>query len=125
MRLRTHYEPDADTFSADAYSVPGDAYAIAYRVLGWETEPTADTEWDGIEERTGKVVAHMIGDDRLYVFDVDDLAPLDELAYCAECGQIGCAHDGRDRTEDFDDAAELARQRAEDELLPIQPEGHP
>ena len=24
-------------------------------------------------------------------------APLGELDYCASCGQIGCAHDGRDR----------------------------
>ena len=49
---RRHYEPDEETFGADAYTVEGYA-GIAWRVWGWETEPDEDTEWTGIEERTG------------------------------------------------------------------------
>lgn len=48
---RPHYEADEETFEADYYKharYPGNAF----RVLGWETAPTEDTEWSGIEERT-------------------------------------------------------------------------
>jgi hypothetical protein len=31
-------------------------------------------------------------------FKKSDLIPLDDLDYCAECGQVGCCHDGRDRS---------------------------
>lgn len=47
-------------------------------------------------ERTGQVVCVMVGDDAHWTFDPSDLAPLEESAYCHECGQIGCgwgAHD--------------------------------
>src|SRR5689334_6422415 len=67
MRTR-HYETDDETFSADAYTV--DHYdGIAWRVYGWETAPDEDTEWSGIEERTGRVVCVMVGDDRRFSFD--------------------------------------------------------
>ena len=95
--MRHHYELDS-LFAAKVYSVrttPG----IAFRVLGWETVPDEDTDWSGFESRTGQVLATMIGDDHRYRVDPDDLILLDDLAYCAECGQIGCAHDGRDREE--------------------------
>ena len=124
MNRRPNYEEDAATFPADAYTVAGWRAGIAFVVRGWETELVEDTDWSGYENRTGRVVVTMIGDDARHVVDVDDLTPLDELAYCASCGQIRCANDGRDRDEEDDDAAELARQRAEDERLPIQPEGH-
>lgn len=91
-----NYETDNDTFSADAYRV--DRYdGIAWSVYGWETEPDEDTEWTGIEERTGRVVAVMIGDDRRFSIDVDEIHAIDEDEYCHECGQIGCCHDGRER----------------------------
>jgi hypothetical protein len=76
-------------------SYPG----VGWSVLGWQTEPDQDTEWSGYEVRTGAVVCQMIGDDRHFAVDPDDLEPLDDLDYCAVCGQIGCAHDGRDRGE--------------------------
>src|SRR5215475_14924178 len=60
---RPHYEEDDATFTAEAYTVAGWGRGIAFSVLGWETEPTEDTEWDGIEERTGRVVCVMVGDD--------------------------------------------------------------
>lgn len=34
----------------------------------------------------------MIGDDRNFIVDPSDVSPLDEGAYCRECGQIGCRH---------------------------------
>ncbi len=49
-------------------------------------------------ENRSQVVAHMIGDDRDFTFDVEDMEPIDDLDYCASCGQIGCQHDGRDRS---------------------------
>src|SRR5262245_46079062 len=91
-----HYEIDETSFPADAYRVRGDN-GVAWRVLGWETQPDEDTEWSGYETRTGRVVCVMVGDDRRFTFDPEDIEPLDDLAYCASCGQIGCAHDGRER----------------------------
>ena len=70
---------------------------VAFYSHGEQTEPDEDTEWSGIENPTGKVVMTMVGDDHKYLVDPEDIEPLDELAYCAECGQIGCTHDGRER----------------------------
>jgi len=91
FRNRTNYERDDDSFPADAYQASG-WQGIAWSVLGWETEPTEETVWSGYEERTGKVVAIMIGDDRPFTFEPDDLTPIDETQYCHSCGQIGCPH---------------------------------
>ena len=96
---RIHFEEDDTTFAADAYRVAGFSGVACY-VLGWETEPTEDTEWDGIEERTGRVVVVMVGDDARHVVDEDDVTPLDRAAYCGECGQMGCTHDGYDRDDE-------------------------
>lgn len=96
--MRRNYDVDDKAFGADAYTF--EEYAgIGWRVLGWETEPDEDTEWTGIEERTGQIVAVMIGDDRHFTFDPEDAKPLAREAYCGECGQLGCCHDGLDRAE--------------------------
>ena len=97
MKRTPHYESDDVAFPDDAYTVKG-YRGVAWRAYGWETQPTEATEWDGLEARTGKVVCVMVGDDRRFVFDAEEIAPLDDLAYCASCGQVGCTHDGRDRT---------------------------
>lgn len=94
---RPNYEADDETFSAEAYRLDGDKYAVAWYILGWETEPDEDTEWSGYEQRTGRVVCVMVGDNARHTFDPDDMIPLDREAYCGECGQIGCAHDGLPR----------------------------
>lgn len=94
--MRKHYEEDDKTFNADAYRVSG-YDGIAWHVLGWETEPDEDTEWSGIENRTGNLVCMMVGDDRHFVFEPDEVAPLEREDYCGSCGQIGCTHDGYDR----------------------------
>ena len=96
MKRRRHYEEDEETFAAEAYAVDGYA-GIAWRVLGWETEPDEDTEWSGDEVRTGNVVARMVGDDRCFSFEPEDIHAIAREDYCGECGQVGCCADGLDR----------------------------
>jgi hypothetical protein len=88
------YEADDKAFPTPAYKVRGYG-GIAFHVLGWETEPDEDTEWTGIEVRTGRVLAVMVGDDHRHSVDEDDLTPLNEEDYCPGCGQIGCKCYGR------------------------------
>lgn len=94
---RRHYE-DATEYPADAYTVSGWGAGIAFYVLGWETEPDDDTEWSGQETRTGRLIVCMVGDDALHSVDPEDVSELAEDAYCHECGQVGCTHDGRERS---------------------------
>lgn len=89
---------DAAPEYPDAVQVKG-YRGIAFRILGWETEPDADTEWSGYEVRTGNLVARMVGDDRHHSVDPDDVVPLAREDYCGECGQVGCTHDGYDRAQ--------------------------
>ena len=84
-----------------AYKVAGHG-GVAWRVTGYaqetETDPIFDEdgEWIGedVWERDdeSRVVAHMIGDDSDWTFDVTDLTPLGDEEFCRECGQIGCGH---------------------------------
>jgi hypothetical protein len=90
--FRRHtYESDDKTFWSDAYAVKG-WRGIAFRVLGWQLEADEDTEWSGIYQRTGDVYVIMVGDDKVWTIDVDDLQPLSVEQFCSECGQIGCKH---------------------------------
>lgn len=73
-----------------AYAVEGSP-GIAWRVYALETAPDEDTEWTGIEEPTGRVLAHMIGDDRPHSFDPDELTAIADEDFCGCCGQVGCA----------------------------------
>ena len=60
-----------------------------------------DTIYDSVfveDINPNMVIAIMVGDDRKHEIDVDDLILIDEDDYCHECGQIGCTHDGRDRS---------------------------
>jgi hypothetical protein len=95
--MRKRYEADDTTFSADAYIVKG-WRGIAFYVLGWETEPDEDTEWSGCENRTGNVLVVMVGDDKRWSVEPDDITPIPREDYCGECGQVGCSHDGLDRS---------------------------
>jgi len=100
MRHRKNYERDDETFSADAYTVNLKwAAGVAWYVLGWETEPDEDTEWSGYENRTGRIICVMVGDDEHFAFDPEDVTPLEREAYCGECGQVGCGNDGYDCSE--------------------------
>ncbi len=105
---RPNYEEDNKAFPAGAYTVDG-YRGIAWHVYGWELEEVMeedfyDEETDTLhvgtefeERRTGKVVCVMVGDDRRFTFEPEDLTPLNEEDYCGSCGQIGCTHDGRSR----------------------------
>jgi hypothetical protein len=73
-----------------AYRADGWSDGIAWRAYAWQTEPDEDTEWSGYEVPTGRILAHMIGDDRPFEFDPDELTALEPGAYCVECGQVGC-----------------------------------
>lgn len=67
-------------------------------MIGWETSATEDTEWDGIYERTGRLVCVMIGDDRRFTFDPGEVHPIEREAFCGVCGQIGCGLMGLEAT---------------------------
>lgn len=90
---------DTDTFDFAATYVAEGYSGIAWRAEGWEEVADEDTVWAGYLARTGRILAHMVGDDRSFTFDPEDLQPIPEDDYCASCGQIGCTHDGRDRDE--------------------------
>jgi hypothetical protein len=101
-RRRPHFEPDAEAFPAEHYTV-SDYRGVAVYVLGWETEPDEETEWSGYENRTGRAVYVMVGDDRRLTCDPEDLAPLAEDGFCRGCGQTGCGHNvvELDEPDDF------------------------
>lgn len=90
-----------------AYQLKGEPRGFAWRIVGAELElrevwlDDGESTYPSMEHReSGRVVAHMVGDDYLTAFDRDELEPLGELDYCAVCGQVGCTHDGRDRSEE-------------------------
>lgn len=87
--MREHFEEDPERFNAPAYKVKGYP-GVAFYVHGWEIVPDEDTEWTGQEARTGNALATMVGDNRPFRFDPDDLEPLTEEDFCLGCGQIGC-----------------------------------
>jgi hypothetical protein len=80
------------------YTVDGFSDGIAFYLLGPVMTRDEDYYWTGIEEAHETLVrVVMVGDDRVFEVDRDDLTKLGELDYCAECGQVGCTADGRER----------------------------
>jgi len=63
------------------------------------TGQTWHTEEEPTDQRTGMIVARMIGDDRDFVLDAGDITPISREDYCGGCGQIGCSHDGYDHED--------------------------
>lgn len=80
--------------SDDRFQVEGYG-GIAWYCAGVETAPDEDTIWTGIEEPTGRVCMVMVGDDRVFSIDPEDVTPIADEDYCHVCGQIGCTGDGR------------------------------
>lgn len=95
--MRYHYETDEPDAYPDAVRIPSAGVAVAWHVLGWQTEPDEDTEWSGYETRTGRLVCVMVGDDAHHLYDPEDIKTLPREEYCGECGQMGCTHDGLER----------------------------
>jgi DMSO/TMAO reductase YedYZ molybdopterin-dependent catalytic subunit len=88
--MKKNYDAlEAGEYTADAHCVKG-WRGVAWHILGWETEPDSDTEWSGVENRTGRLVARMVGDDKHFSFDPQDVTPIEREEYCGACGQIGC-----------------------------------
>jgi hypothetical protein len=78
---------------SQAFTVNGWSDGIAWRCYGPVMVRDEDWEWSGIEEPHPNLVQMvMVGDDKIYEVDKDDIVPLDEDAYCHECGQVGCGH---------------------------------
>jgi len=97
---------DMDSFKGKTYS---DGRGIALAIVGRDTEEETEflvycDELDCghyydycFEETTsivftGKLIAVMIGDDRKFLVDFQDLTEIDEEEFCYGCGQIGCGH---------------------------------
>jgi hypothetical protein len=92
--------PKTDFDFDAAYKVEG-YRGIAWYVVGYvkdiqvnpvydeDDEYTGFDDWEEVEDRS-KVVCIMVGDDRKFTFDIEDLAKLNEEEYCPSCGQIGC-----------------------------------
>ena len=78
-----------------AYRHP-DYPGVAWRVDNYKVERVYDgfpdwlyEDYEEIED-TSQVECHMVGDDRTFTFDTEDMVKLDEEEYCSCCGQIGC-----------------------------------
>jgi len=67
-----------------------DSEGIAYYLKGYKQ--VWDAEYGEYFPDEDYVIAVMVGDDREWTIDVDDLIPLDEDGFCRECGQVGCMH---------------------------------
>lgn len=73
------------------YKVEGWGAGIAWRVTGYEKIPDEDEWWTGIPAYDyDRVIAHMVGDNVDYSFEICELIPIPDEDYCPECGQIGC-----------------------------------
>lgn len=89
--MPTHNKLDTDA----AYKVEG-YEGVAWRFLGYVKVRDEGYEWSGIEYDDPQFVNMvMIGDDRVFTFDIDEIEQIPDDAYCMICGQIGCTHDGR------------------------------
>lgn len=81
-----------EVFDFDAhYRVDGWGAGIAWRSLGYVKVRDEDFEWSGCDwDDTSRVVMVMVGDDRKFELDVDDVHVIPEDSFCRGCGQIGC-----------------------------------
>jgi len=84
------------------YKVKG-FQGVACKFVGypqrWESDDYAYGHGEWVDDTdSGCVLVVMVGDDHKHRVPETDCTPIDDLDYCGVCGQIGCAHDGRDRT---------------------------
>lgn len=61
---------------------------------------TGETEEIEQDESCGRVLVTMVGDDRIFEVEVEDLTKLRGDEYCHSCGQVGCGCDLRDPEDD-------------------------
>jgi hypothetical protein len=86
---------DGELDSSARYTVASYG-GVAFYLTSW-AERWDDEEQEWVPDGDDTVWAVMVGDDRRHLIDVEELTLLDPLGYCAECGQVGCTHDGRER----------------------------
>lgn len=79
---------DSTEHGDDRYRVAGHG-GVAWTVLGFAA--VYDSETEDLEP-SDQLFAVMVGDDRPFPVDADDLTKLEDEEYCSECGQIGCGH---------------------------------
>lgn len=53
--------------------------------------------WTVRRATSENVICVMVGDNREFEFEHDEVTVIDRDAFCGSCGQIGCTHDGLDR----------------------------
>ena len=82
---RAEKEDDGHAYRVAGYD------GVAWRYAGRETQSDEDTFWTGIEEETGMAEMVMVGDDRVFSTDPDDVSLLAEEDFCGSCGQVGCS----------------------------------
>lgn len=54
-----------------------------------------------VSRRKDKITAVMVGDDRQYVFPLEDVEKLNRKEFCAGCGQIGCNEEFNDLLDEY------------------------
>lgn len=82
---------------------PTDDYAGNYPDAAIGDVAYCDGTCEEETEDYERVRAVMVGDDREHVIEVADLTLLPDGAWCGQCGQIGCEHDGQERPEEAAD----------------------
>jgi hypothetical protein len=61
---------------------------VAYKIDGWN-----GIAWRRARKtKDGRAFMTMIGDDRVFEVDAEDVHHIRDDEYCPECGQIGCGH---------------------------------
>ena len=76
---------------------------VACRIVGYpqrlEYNDFADEGGDWEDDvDCGDVLVCMVGDDANHRVPLSSCEVINDLDYCGVCGQIGCSHDGRDRS---------------------------
>jgi hypothetical protein len=89
------------------YVTTDDYKGIAFWVDNWakdvkqeyveyiETDDSGEVffGWEEVEVISDSVVeCYMIGDDRMFRFEISELTLIDVNDFCGSCGQIGCGH---------------------------------
>ena len=63
------------------------------------SRPFCNTDDLELRDDETRAIVVMVGDDHKHCVPIEYLTPIPREDYCGVCGQIGCAHDGLDRSE--------------------------
>lgn len=85
----------ANGYSGIAFWVDDWAKEVKEEMFSFLEEESGELDWgwDEVEIVSDHMVeCYMVGDDRKFVFDLDDLTAINVNDFCRSCGQIGCSH---------------------------------